>query len=78
MEKSMSDRKIPEGLVIYDKEPVEVATPFSGEKVTLQPDAVAVYDGAKGAEALKDYKFMDECLTWFRINEPKAYMKLLD
>ena len=74
----MPDRKIPEGLVIYDKEPVEVANPFSGEKVTLQPDAVAVYDGAKGAEALKDYGLMRECLTWFRINEPEAYMKLLD
>jgi|TARA_R110000796_G_scaffold88348_4_gene190127 hypothetical protein len=78
MENNMPDRKIPEGLVIYDKEPVEVANPFSGEKVTLQPDAVAVYDGAKGAEVLKDYKLMRECLTWFRINEPVAYMKLLD
>ena len=74
----MSDRKLPEGLVVYDKEPVEVANPFSGEKVLLQPDAVAVYDGVKGAEALKDYKLMNECLTWFRVNEPSAYMKLLD
>ena len=49
----MSDRKLPEGLVVYDREPVEVANPFSGEKVLLQPDAVAVYDGAKGAEALR-------------------------
>jgi hypothetical protein len=78
MEKNMSDRKLPEGLVVYDREPVEVANPFSGEKVLLQPDAVAVYDGAKGAEALKDYDFMNECLTWFRVNEPSAYMKLLD
>ena len=69
---------IEEGLVILDKEPVEVANPFSGEKVTLQPDAVAVYDGAKGAEALQDYDLLYECLDWFIEHEPKAYMTLLD
>ena len=29
---------------ILDKAPVEVANPFSGEKVMLEPIAVAVYD----------------------------------
>ena len=29
---------------IIDTQPVEVKNPFSGEKATLQPTAVAVYD----------------------------------
>ena len=36
--------KLPFDCKILDKGPVEVANPFSGEKVTLQPEAVAVYD----------------------------------
>tara|TARA_R110000751_G_scaffold262204_1_gene361498 strand:- start:774 stop:998 length:225 start_codon:yes stop_codon:yes gene_type:complete len=74
----MTDRKIPKGLEVFDKEPVEVKNPYSGEAVMLEPDAVAVYDGAKGAEALHDYDLLRECLDWFKINEPKAYMTLLD
>ena len=37
------DRKLPKDLVILDKEPVQVKNPYSGESVTLPPDAVAVY-----------------------------------
>ena len=48
--------KLPFDCTILDKGPVEVANPFSGEKVTLQPEAVAVYDTIKGAEMLGDYK----------------------
>ena len=29
---------------IIDVKPVEVANPYSGQKVTLQPTAIAVYD----------------------------------
>ena len=78
MEENMSDRKLPKGLVILDKEPVEVKNPYSGEAVMLEPDAVAVYDGAKGAELLQNYDLLRECLDWFKINEPKAYYTLLD
>tara|TARA_R110000744_G_scaffold24684_2_gene61683 strand:- start:92 stop:316 length:225 start_codon:yes stop_codon:yes gene_type:complete len=74
----MTDRKLPKGLAILDKEPVEVKNPYSGEVATLEPDAVAVYNGAKRAEALQDYDLLRECLDWFKINEPKAYMTLLD
>ena len=74
----MTDRKIPKGLKVIDKEPVEVKNPYSGEAVMLEPDAVAVYDGAKGAELLQDYDLLRECLDWFKINEPKAYYTLLD
>ena len=47
--------KLPFDCKILDKGPVEVANPFSGEKVTLQPEAVAVYDTIKGAEIVGDY-----------------------
>ena len=72
------NRKIPKGLEILDKEPVEIANPYSGEKVTLQPDAVAVYDYIKGSEVLQQYKAVRKGLDWFRKHEPDAYMVLLD
>ena len=72
------NRKIPKGLEILDKEPVEVANPYSGEKVMLQPDAVAVYDYIKGSEVLQQYKAVRKGLDWFRKHEPDAYMLLLD
>jgi len=71
-------REMPKGIKILDKEPVEVSNRFSGEKVTLQPDAVAVYDTCLGAEAFEDYNLQRECLNWFRKHEPNAYMVLLD
>jgi len=40
----MTTRTMPKGLQILDKEPVDVANPYTGEKVTLQPDAVAPLD----------------------------------
>ena len=44
--------KLPFDCTVMDKEPVEVANPYSGEKATLTPQAVAVYDTIKGAEML--------------------------
>ena len=66
--------------------PEVIANPFSGEKVELQPDAVAVYDSIKGAEMLADPKNGDDPkwetvrkgLDWFRKHYPKEYMVLLD
>jgi len=74
----MTDRKLPTGVKIIDKEPVEVSNPYTGETVTLQPDAVAVYDFVKGSEALEHYNDLREGLDWFREHEPEAYMTLLD
>ena len=74
----MKTRTLPKGLQILDKEPVEVANPYSGEKVTLQPDAVAVYDMIKGSEAMRLYDDVRIGLDWFRQHEPEAYMVLLD
>jgi hypothetical protein len=36
--------------IAIGNEPENVANPFSGDTVLLQPDAVAVYDVIKGAE----------------------------
>ena len=74
----MNTRTLPKGLQILDKEPVEVTNPYSGEKVTLQPDAVAVYDMIKGSEAMRLYDDVRVGLDWFRQHEPEAYMVLLD
>ena len=74
----MTTRTMPKGLQILDKEPVDVANPYTGEKVTLQPDAVAVYDMIKGSEAMRLYDDVREGLDWFRVNEPDAYMVLVD
>ena len=74
----MSKREIPNGLVILDKEPVEVKNPYTGEAVTLKPDAVAVYDMIKGSELFEDYDSVRVGLDWFKVNEPDAYMVLLD
>ena len=74
----MTERKLPFECRVLDKEPVEIANRFTGEKVTIPPDAVAVYDGIMGAEIFKDYDMMRKGLDWFITNEPAAYMILLD
>ena len=70
-------RKLPFDCVVLEH-PEEITNKFSGEKVMLPPDAVAVYDTIKGAERLEDYEVMNAGLEWFMTNEPKAYMVLLD
>jgi hypothetical protein len=71
-------RKLPFDCVLLDAEPVEVQNPYSGEKYTLEPDAVAVYDVIKGAESMGMHKLVQQGLAWFMEYEPKAYMVLLD
>ena len=63
---------------IMDKAPVEVANPFSGQKVMLEPIAVAVYDCIKGAEMIENYDIVEKGIEWFQKNYPKEYMVLLD
>jgi len=59
-------------------EMVEVANRFNGDKITIPPDAVAVYDAIMGAELFNDYDTMRKGLDWFIKHEPDAYMVLLD
>ena len=58
--------------------PVEVSNPFSGEKVKLQPTAVAVYDCLKGAEYVEDFDMVQKGIEWFQKYYPKEYFVLLD
>lgn len=66
------------GIQVYDKEPVEVKNPFSGETATLTPEEVAVYDYLKGCELMGDYDGLRRGLDWFMDNNADAYMTLLD
>ena len=63
---------------VIDTKPVEVANPFSGQKVMLEPIAVAVYDCIKGAEMLEDFDIVEKGIEWFQKHYPKEYMALLD
>lgn len=66
------------GIMILDKEPVEVQNPFSGESALLEPEEVAVYDYIKGCELVGDYAGVRKGLAWFSRKNPEAYMTLLD
>ena len=63
---------------VIDTKPVEVANPYSGQKVMLEPIAVAVYDCIKGAEMLEDFDIVEKGIEWFQKHYPKEYMVLLD
>ena len=49
-EKKTKRIKMPFDCVIMDKESKEIANPYTGQKVLLTPEAIAVYDTIKGAE----------------------------
>jgi hypothetical protein len=70
-------RKLPFPCVVLEQ-PEEITNKFSGEKVMLEPDAVAVYDTIKGAEIIGNADHLRKGIDWFIENEPDAYMKLLD
>ena len=63
---------------IIDTKPVDVANPFTKQKATLQPTAVAVYDCIKGAEMLGEYDTVEKGIDWFIEHYPKEYGVLLD
>ncbi len=73
-----SIKEIFSGIMILDKEPVEVQNPFSGECAVLDPEEVAVYDYIKGCELMGDYTGVRRGLDWFSRKNPEAYMTLLD
>ena len=83
--KGFPKRKLPFDCEVFDK-PELIKNPFSGEKVMLEPDAVAVYDSIKGAEYLADpnngddpkWETVRKGITWFQKYYPKEYFVLLD
>ena len=72
---------------LYDKGET-VANPFTGESIELTNVELSLYDFIMGCnivfasapsrvndDMIRDF---DRALTWFRINNPQAYMVLLD
>ena len=65
-----------------------VANPFTGEEIELTNVELSLYDFIMGCNMLFErgsnrvnddmIKDFDRALTWFRINNPNAYMVLLD
>jgi len=70
--------ELPFDCQVLDKEPVVMTNKQTGQKATLTPEAVAVYDTIKGAEILNDHKIVQKGLEWFVNNYPHEYMILLD
>jgi len=65
------------GITVYESGDT-VTNPFSGAECELTGEELSVYDLSRGSEMFGDYKTMRKCLDWFRRNNPKAYMILLD
>ena len=63
---------------IIDTKPVEVSNPYSGQKTTLQPTAVAVFVCIKGAVLLVDFDMVEMGIESCQKHYPKEYMVLLD
>ncbi len=71
-------RPLPFKCEILDKASVSVVNPYSGARVMLEPDAIAVFDVIKGAEMLHNYSVVQQGLDWFMKYFPSEYMILLD
>ena len=64
----------------------EVRNPFSGETYELNGLELSLYDFIIGSQMVfnqfeatkKQITDFDKALTWFRVNNPEAYMVLLD
>ncbi len=83
MEEKMSkERKLPFKCMVedYGIDLVEIKNPFSGESISVPPDAAAVYDVIIGEQLLNNTNWdnVRKGLDWFIKHEPDAYMVLLD
>jgi hypothetical protein len=64
----------------------EVRNPFSGETYELNGLELSLYDYIMGSQMVfsqfeatkKQITDFDKALRWFRVNNPEAYMVLLD
>jgi len=70
------------------REGAEVTNPFSGESYELTGVELSLYDFIMGCQMVfesapntmtsKRINEFQKALTWFRVNNPEAYMVLLD
>jgi hypothetical protein len=58
----------------------EVRNPFSGETYELNGLELSLYDYIMGSQMVNfgNANDFNKALTWFRVNNPEAYMVLLD
>jgi len=81
------EQKLPKWFdgTIYDAGDT-IVNPFSGEEYKLNNIELSIYDLLMGINYIGDHRGWDDemidihtkCLDWFRKNNPKAYMVLLD
>ena len=77
MQKQTKIHKSCKGMTIYNNG-ATCTNPYSGEKIKLNNIELSLYDLLNGAEALGQYKLIDDIKDWFAENNIKAYSKLLD
>ena len=77
MQKQTKIPKSCEDMLIYDNG-ASCSNPYTGEKAELNNIELSLYDLIKGAEALGQWKIVQDGVDWFRRNNAKAYMVLLD
>ena len=83
----MTKQKLPKWFngILYTKGN-SVTNPFSGDSFKLSAEELSMYDLIKGSEYLLDVRgydkdiitIMQKSLKWFKNNNNKAYMVLLD
>ena len=78
MTKINKKMKVFKGQLKIGTESEVVTNQFTGKSVTLEPDAVAVYDLIMGSQLINNYKLTRIGLDWFIKHYPKEYMVLLD
>ena len=84
-----TEQKLPKWFkgMVYAKG-AEVKNPFSGESYELNGIELSLYDFIMGCQMIFDnapstmttkrINEFQKALTWFRVNNPEAYMVLLD
>jgi len=76
----MTEQKLPKWFTgqLYTKGS-NVTNPFSGESIDLNPAELSIYDYIMGCVMLNKYGTdFNKAITWFRKENPEAYMVLLD
>jgi|TARA_R100000479_G_scaffold172546_1_gene117294 hypothetical protein len=63
--------------VVYESGDV-VSNPFTGETAELTAEELSMYDLIMGAQVCEKWTIVQKGLTWFRRENPSAYMTLLD
>lgn len=87
--KKNKEQKLPDWFTgsLYDEGDI-VANIFTGEEIELTNVELSLYDFIMGCNMLFErgsnrvnddmIRDFDRALTWFRVNNPQAYMALLD